>query len=202
MPEATKSTVPDYAGCMDLMRRFRMPANVVRHSQVVCALAFFLGEALKKQGLEMNLDLIRAAGLLHDITKRYSFNRPLDHALTGAKLLKKLGYIEVAGIVRQHVRLSPSRPPGRISEAEVVNYADKRVVNDKVTSLAERCAYIMDRYAKNAEARLFIDYYTRRIYELEAEIFSLIPGGPEQLLDLNLDLDGPPGFIEQKLSAR
>ncbi|MBW1711344.1 MAG: HDIG domain-containing protein [Deltaproteobacteria bacterium] len=199
MHTADHSVIPDYGDCMELMTRYQMPAHVVRHSQVVSVLALHMAQGFKKTGISMDLGLVRASGLLHDITKMYSFDRPLDHALTGAKLLKKLGYARVAEIVRQHVRLSPSRPPGRISEAEVVNYADKRVVNDQVTSLAERCRYIINRYAKTPEARSWIDLYTRKIFELEMEIFSIIPGGPDQLLNLNTDPDELPRFIEHAL---
>lgn len=196
MPSPRQPAIPDYAACLELMARHQMPEHVARHSRVVCALALYLTCELEKQGLKPNHELVRASGLLHDITKRYSFNRSLDHALTGAKLLKKLGYGPVALIVRQHVRLSSARPPGRISEVEVVNYADKRVVNDEVTSLAERFAYIKNRYARTEEARAYIDLYTSQILQLEKEIFDIIPGGPDQLLHLGLDHDRIAGIIE------
>jgi putative nucleotidyltransferase with HDIG domain len=167
---------------MEIMTRFEVPPHVIRHSQVVCGLAVYLAKKLIGLDRPVNLELIRAAGLLHDITKRYSFDRPLDHALTGSKLLRKLGYPHIAQIVRQHVRVSASRPQGRISEPEIVNYADKRVVNDTAVTLEDRFTYIKDRYARTEMARFYIGQMSAWVFGLEEEIFQIIPGGPEQLL--------------------
>lgn len=185
MRNAAGLNVPDPKTCMEIMARYEMPPHVIRHSQVVCGLAVYLGQKLKNKHRPVNLELVRAAGLLHDITKKYSFDRPLDHALTGSKLLRKLGYPHLAEIVRQHVRISSSRPQGRISEPEIVNYADKRVVNDSVVTLEDRFIYIKDRYARSEMARFYIDQMSDWIYTLEEEIFQIIPGGPEQLLTVD-----------------
>jgi len=111
-----RAAIPDQALCLELMARYEMPPHVVRHSQTVTTMALYLTRRLNQVGARLDPDLVRAAGLLHDITKRHSFNRPLDHALTGAKLLKRLGYPEVAEVVRQHVRLSASRPRDLLAE--------------------------------------------------------------------------------------
>ena len=190
MAQMNTSIIPDQATCLKLMAQHQMPPHIVRHSMVVCALAMYIARELEKNGHPLNLEIVRAGGLLHDITKRHSLNQPLDHALTGAKLLKNLGYYPVAEVVRQHVRLSPSRPPGRIAEVEVVNYADKRVVNDQVTTLAGRFEYIQKRYAKSEQARIYINQYRAHILELEKDIFDKISGGPDQLFHLNLDQEG------------
>ncbi|MFH1136829.1 MAG: HDIG domain-containing metalloprotein [Pseudomonadota bacterium] len=174
---------PTVRDCLELMSRFGMPPHVVRHSQAVCGVALYLGRGLLIHGVRMDLDLIRAGALLHDITKVHSFKRPLDHALTGAKLLRKLGYPrQVEAIVRQHVRLGRSRPRGRITEIEIVNYSDKRIVNDQVTSLAERLAYIRDRYARTPEAAARIEEYAKVTFRLEEEIFEVLPGSASQVL--------------------
>jgi len=184
-----RAAIPDQAVCLDLMARYEMPPHVKKHSQTVTTVALYLTRRLNQGGAGLDPDLVRAAGLLHDITKRHSFNRPLDHALTGAKLLRKLGYPEVAEVVRQHVRLSASRPQDLLAEAEIVNYADKRVVNDRVVSLDDRIAYIKERYAPTAEAGKWLERAMSRFYGLEKKIFSLLPEGPDHLLQLELDLD-------------
>lgn len=184
-----RANIPDQATCLDVMARYEMPAHVVRHSQTVTTVALYLARRLNQVGFKLDPDLVRAAGLLHDITKRHSFDRPLDHALTGAKLLRKLGYPEVAEVVRQHVRLSASRPADLLAEPEIVNYSDKRVVNDKVVSLDDRIAYIKERYATTAEAGKWLERAMSRFYGLEKRIFSLLPEGPDHLIRLELDLD-------------
>ncbi len=194
--------LPDPKTCLEIMAGYGMPPHVIRHSQVVCGLAVYLAKKLKNKRRPINLELVRAASLLHDITKRYSFNRPLDHALTGSKLLRKLGYPHVAEIVRQHVRISSSRPQGRISEPEIVNYADKRVVNDSVVTLEDRFIYIKDRYARSEMARFYIDQMSDWIYNLEEEIFRIIPGGPEQLLTLDTTPEKLTRFLDNPYSNK
>ena len=164
-----------------------MPEHIVRHSETVCAVAMYLTGQLIGQGLNLDENLVRSAALLHDITKSLSLGRPLDHALTGAKLLKRLGYPQVASVVRQHVRLSGARPPGRISEVEIVNYSDKRVVHDQISSLAERIEYIRRRYVRSPEASGWVEIFADMAFNLEREIFSLLPGGPDQLQGLVLE---------------
>ncbi len=200
MRNASGLNVPDPKTCMEIMARYEMPPHVIRHSQVVCGLAVYLGKKLKNKYRPINLELVRAAGLLHDITKRYSFDRALDHALTGSKLLRNLGYPHVAEIVRQHVRISSSRPQGRISEPEIVNYADKRVVNDSVVTLGDRFTYIKDRYARSEMARFYIDQMSDWIYALEEEIFQIIPGGPEQLLTIDTTSEKLTRFLDNPYS--
>ena len=182
----TLGNMPDPAFCLELMRRFQMPPHIVRHSLTVCGVALFLTRRLETIGRRLNPELIQASAMLHDITKRHSLNRPLDHALTGAKLLRKLGYPEVAAVVRQHVRVSGIRPAGRISEVEIVNYSDKRVVDDQVTTLADRLEYIMERYGRTTEDRERILKYSRATIRLEEELFAILPGGPSQVLDIDV----------------
>ena len=187
MRPKTAPRLPGEADCLALMNHYMMPPHVIAHSRAVCGVAMYLTRALNANGVSLNPDLVRAAALLHDITKRFSFNRRLDHALTGAKLLRKIGYVEIASIVRQHVRLSVSRPPGRISEAEIVNYADKRVVEDQVTTLTDRINYIKNRYGRTPEALAVIDRFSAQTFEVEKDIFALIPGEPSDLMSLKTE---------------
>ena len=185
MKRANGSGAPGPEECRAIMARFQMPEHIVRHCRAVCRVAEYLSARLSARGLALDPDMIRAGALLHDITKRFSFDRPLDHALTGAKLVNRLGYPDIAPLVRQHVRLSASRPPGRVTEVEIINYADKRVVEDQVTLLADRLAYIRRRYGKTPEALARIDRYSAQTVELEQDIYVLLEEEPERLLVLN-----------------
>lgn len=184
--------LPDRDDCLAIMARYGMPPHIVRHSVVVCTLAVHLANRLISYGYDVDVDLVRGAALLHDLTKTHSLSRPLDHALTGAKVLKNLGYPGIAAIVRQHVRLSKSRPPGRLAEPELVNYADKRVVNDQVATLEERLDYIRRRYGRTPESLSRIEKFAAMAVQIEREIFSVISGGPGQLFEID---------VERELSA-
>ncbi|MBF0530275.1 MAG: HDIG domain-containing protein [Deltaproteobacteria bacterium] len=173
--------------CLNLLEYIQVPTHVIRHSWTVCGVALYLARRFCELGLELNLELIRAAALLHDITKQFSFNRPLDHALTGAKLLKKIGYPQIGSIVRQHVRISVARPPGRISEVEIVNYADKRVLEDQITTLDKRLEYILKRYGRTSEGQELIKENMAMISSLEIEIFSFLASNPSDLMNIDVE---------------
>ena len=110
------------------MRSMEMMEHIVTHSRRVCQVGVCIAEHLNHQSRQPNLKLVMAAALLHDITKTRSFKTGENHANTGARLMESLGYQEVGDIVRQHVRLDTYSVSDSITEVEIVNYADKRVL--------------------------------------------------------------------------
>jgi hypothetical protein len=125
---------------------------------------------------------------LHDITKSRSFRTGENHAQTGGQYLSALGYGTVADIVRQHVVLDDYVGQATPSEAEVINYADKRVLHDRIVSLDERMAYILDRYADNPNRRWLLKHLWRQTEHLEQRLFAHLSFKPLQLADhLNED---------------
>jgi hypothetical protein len=95
-----------------------------------------------------------------------------------------LGYPEVAEIVRQHVVLDDGIPPGQITEAILVHYADKRVKHTAIVSLAERFQDLKERYGKNPPALAWLEDLERKSYELEEQIFQKLTIKPESLASL------------------
>jgi HD superfamily phosphodiesterase len=125
--------------------------------------------------------MIRSAALLHDITKTRSFNTGEDHALTGSQFLADRGYPEVGDLVRQHVVLDEYSTTKIPAEAEIINYADKRVLHDEIVDLDTRLDYILERYAKKAEHRKRIYLLWEKTKHLESRIFSDLPFSPQDL---------------------
>ena len=66
-------------------------------------------------------------------------------------------------------------------EAEIVNYADKRVLHDQIVLLTDRLAYILERYGDGMESRERIMGLWGKSKELEKKIFSCLPFIPEAL---------------------
>ena len=144
--------------------------HIVVHSMQVCRVATLLTQDLIDQGLQLNFDLIRAAALLHDITKTRSFKTKENHALTGGQYLTEQGYAEVGSLVRQHVTLDEYPQTVSLGEAEVINYADKRVLHEEVVSLDKRRDYILEKYAKIPEHRQRIYRLWEKTIEIEDTI--------------------------------
>jgi uncharacterized protein len=130
----------------------------------------------------VNRQLVQAAGLLHDITKTRSFETAENHALTGAQVLADFGYPQVGNLVRQHVRLDDYPEHQILSEAVIVNYADKRVLHDRIVSLDERMSYIQERYGSRPEHRHRILLLWQKTAALEKQIFTCLPFSPDDLI--------------------
>jgi len=164
-----------------LMCEMKMMDHIVAHSMQVCRVATFLAEHLDAAQNRFNHALIRAAALLHDITKTRSFKTEENHALTGGQLLAEQGYPEVGELVRQHVRLDEYPDPLTIGEAQIINYADKRVLHDRIVGLDKRLDYILEKYGKLPERQERIQWLWGKTRVLEDEIFSRLAIAPPDL---------------------
>lgn len=177
--------IPPKEKCYELICETRMMTHIAAHSIRVCQVAVTLTDRLMDAAsATLNRELIQAAALLHDITKTRSIRTREDHALTGDLFLRERGYAEVGEIVAQHVRLNAYTPSAPITEAELVNYADKRVLHDEVASLRERLDYTLERYGKNPEILERILWTWHRTKELEAKIFENLSFSPEELPEI------------------
>ena len=169
--------IPSEERCRRIISDLGMLENIVAHSLQVCRVSLLLTDRLGLPGL--NRELIRAAALLHDITKTRSFNTGEDHAETGERLLADLGYPEVARIIGQHVRLERyalnSSPP---TDAEIVNYSDKRVLHDKIVPLSDRMGYILEKYGSSPERKRNILLLWEKTEKLEKRLFAGLPFSP------------------------
>ncbi len=141
---------PNRITCLQIMDNYDMLPNIKDHSILVADLAIIISCKLNKNGSELDLNLIEAAALLHDITKTESIKTGENHCKSGGKLLRNLGYQRISEIVEQHVL--PDKIKGDVSEEEVVCYADKRILHDKIVNLDERFEYLLERYGKNEKS--------------------------------------------------
>jgi uncharacterized protein len=163
-----------------------MLPNIREHSFRVMAVAGFLGEALVEAGFDLHLPLVTAGALLHDLGKTACLGTLTNHAELGAGILEELGFPHVAQVVREHVHLDASIvDPRPLREAEVVNYADKRVLHDEVVTLTERFADLKVRYGTTSEALARIQATEVRSRALEETLFAPLRLTPLDLLRFN-----------------
>ena len=174
---------------MQLMCDMLMPEHIVAHSIQVCRVATCLTDHLTSKGNHLHGQLVRAAALLHDITKSRSFETAENHALTGGQQLADLGYPEIGKLVRQHVRLDDYSTPTDISEAVIVNYADKRVLHDRIVSLDERMRYIEQIYGTQPQHKHRIRLLWEKTRMLERQMFKQLPFAPEDLYRYLAEMD-------------
>ena len=176
--------IPTKDQCYQMICKMKMMDHIVVHSLQVCRVATFLTEHLNEQDNRLNFDLIRSAALLHDITKTRSFQTREDHALTGGEYLSDRGYPEIGDLIRQHVKLDEYLIAGTISEAEVLNYADKRVLHDEIVVLDRRLDYILERYSETPAHRERINLLWQKTREMESKLFKDLTFSPDDLTRL------------------
>jgi len=177
--------IPDETGCRELMERYSMLPNIVEHSYRVCQVASYLGRALNGNGGKLDFDLIFASSLLHDITKTRSLRTRENHAETARDLLRELGCPEVAEIVGRHIRVEAWELSAPLSNAQVVNYADKRVRHTSVVSLEERFQDLAVRYGISPASQERLQKLKDGVFQLETRIFRGLGIGPEALEAFN-----------------
>jgi HD superfamily phosphohydrolase YqeK len=98
--------------------------------------------ALACRGLSLNLELVRAGALLHDLAKGWP-----DHAVVGADLLRSMDFPRVATVVGAHTELDFSG--GQLDESAIVYIADKLVRGESVVTLDQRFAPALARFSDN-----------------------------------------------------
>jgi uncharacterized protein len=173
--------IPSHSRCYTMMRQVGILDHILRHSEQVCRVALLLADELCAHGRPVNTELIGTAALLHDITKTRSFSTGENHAQTGKEILVQMGYPQVGDIVGQHVHLRGFDPGGPVTEAEVVNYADKRVLHDQIVVLDERMAYILERYGTRPSYRDRIQILWDESRQLEQKLFSGLTRQPDDI---------------------
>lgn len=174
--------IPTVETCLQLMEDYRMLDNIKAHSKVVARVAELITVGLTlRNGEALNLDLVISASLLHDIAKTPCLDSCCDHAKVGGEICREHGFAEIADIVEEHVVIK-SNGSGRITEKEIVYYADKRVNHDQVVSLHDRLDYILERYARNNAVRYdLIQQNFAKCLKMEKRIFDSLDFSPEQL---------------------
>jgi uncharacterized protein len=184
MNAATTHNVPSSDECYSLLERYSVPEHIIQHSEMVCRVAVFLAEHLNEQDQKLNIPELRAAALLHDLTKMQGLAEGRDHAKSANEVLSNLGFQRIGEIVGEHIKLKEKTGSPVLSEEAILNYSDKRVMHTTVVSLADRFADLKKRYAANSSDMNAMERITRleaETYELEARIFDTLGFTPEEL---------------------
>ena len=170
-----------------MMAEMEMAGHIAAHSLRVWQVALAIAQNLAAPGRSinshrpLNLQLVEAGALLHDITKTRSLTTGENHAASARSLLADMGMPEIARLVGQHVTLD-AYPPRSLDETVIVNYADKRVNHDQVVTLARRGEYILATYGASADRRRRIRQLWERTTEIEARLFKRLPFSPQELV--------------------
>jgi uncharacterized protein len=155
MTHSITDRIPTRTQCDELMARYSMLPNIVAHSLQVMRVSLAITDHLNDD-VFVNRDIVIAGALLHDITKTRSLETKERHDASGGTVLRELGFPRIAEIVEQHVIIQDLNLEGSLEEREIVYYADKRVMHDKIVTIKERVIDLIKRYGIEEEIRNLI----------------------------------------------
>lgn len=170
--------IPSEKQCLELLKKYEVPENIIRHSKLVDNVAMYLGRRLKEKGININLKLLHAASLLHDIAKIKCLGKnEKDHGKEARKILENEGFPDVGKVIEAHQLNHLVEGKTKTWEQKILNYADKRA-GEKIISLDERFAYLKSRYA---QWRKDIEKAEPKARKLERQIFDMVGESPDLL---------------------
>lgn len=122
------------------------PREVIDHVVAVTGVALDLAAKLQAKGVPINVQLVEAGALLHDLGRAKSHN--VDHGLVGSQMAQKLGLPQaVVDIIKRHVGAGITDEEAAwlgwprdnyiptALEEKIVCYADKRIDHDKIAPI-------------------------------------------------------------------
>jgi len=182
--------IPDRDTCFAILADHKVDEHIIAHSMSVERVALHIARLHAEQNGDGSLDLslVSAGALLHDIAKVPAIYAGVKHSDMGADMMRDLGFVEVEPLVRQHVLLDDYTQNGAVTEAELVNYGDKRVTHDRIVTLKERFDDLYIRYGSRSPWAM---EHVRQIHvhtlELEKKLFRSLSVRPDDLVDILRD---------------
>jgi len=141
---AASREIPTRAECEAILASYSVEQAIIRHSQLVADVAQRISLALTRSGLSLNLELVQAGALLHDLAK----GKP-EHAGVGTAILRSMDFPQVAAVVASHTDLDFS---GRIDESAIVYLADKLMSGERPVTIEQRFEVALRRFSDDPPA--------------------------------------------------
>lgn len=167
---------PDRDLCMQYLKEYNTPVHVIGHCRAVAETAYRIAEELNKHGYDLNLDLILAAGLTHDIARVED-----EHWNRGAEFMAERGWLEEAEIIRVHMHYSPFSELKDLTETDMICLADRTVLEDTYVGLDKRMDYVIEKAIKAGRLN------AREIINSKKEITRQTIIGIENIIGITLD---------------
>ena len=142
------SNLPSSRRAINLLKTAGCSKNVIKHCKSVSRLAVKIAKKLAEKGINVNIELVKIGGLLHDIGR--SKTHGIDHALVGSEIARSYGLPEdMVKIIERHIGSGitadeasklglPRKDFIPISlEEKIVSYADKLISGDHEMEFSE-----------------------------------------------------------------
>jgi uncharacterized protein len=177
-----------HARCIKLLKENETPRNIWLHNRKVNSVAMFLAKQFTNKGIELDLESIDKASLMHDIKKYHELSGILKdmHEIEAEKLFNKLNQTKIANLVGKHKTSALLNKNLLTWEEKIVFYADKRVLHDKIVSIDERIEDGTKRYKDNHHYTGDEKLISLKMHDLESQIFKKLGMKPTDINEENV----------------
>ena len=177
--------IPNEQTVHELWDKYALSEVKRNHSQLVANVALFLATRVCQAAhVSIDTNLLYIGALLHDIDKNTQKQEGEHHPATGVRILRELGFDEVADLIKTHslpAILDQTIAPSTWEE-KLLFLADKMVKHSVIT-VDERFA--LWRHEALPQAALEgLDQTYPKVKRLETEVFSLIGMLPKDVASL------------------
>jgi uncharacterized protein len=134
--------LPSREQALQLLKQNKCPPQIIAHCNAVTDYALDLAAQLEIKGQEVNIDLVEAGGVLHDLGRCKT--NTVDHGVVGGQFAEQLGLPqEVVNVIKRHVGAGITDQEAQAMgwpkdnympqtlEEKIVCYADKRIDDGK-----------------------------------------------------------------------
>lgn len=135
---------PTIEECQALWNQYETPLHIRKHCSAVAQVAYAIGSELNKHGANLNLELILAAGMCHDVVRLTD-----RHDLEGARVMREHGYNQEADIIQVHMLYGKFSPVKFVDETDMVCLGDRTVIENKYVGIEPRYEYIINKAIRN-----------------------------------------------------
>ncbi len=169
--------IPSFEEALKILKTSGCSPQVIRHCKAVSNLAVRIAEKCKRNGVEVDLNLVRIGALLHDIGR--SKTHSVHHPIVGSKIARSFNLPEqIIRIIERHLGggLTAKEAselgwpcedylPETIEE-KIVTYADKLIDGERIVPIQETIKKLSRRLGAHHPS-------IRRIMNLHKEISRL-----------------------------
>lgn len=126
---------PDYKACVALLEEMGCSEGVIRHIKTVHRFSMMIGNRIVRQGHSLDLELLEAGALLHDIGR--SRTHDIGHAIEGAKIAYEMGLPqELINIIRNHIGAGLTKEDAALLGLPVMDYIPE-TLEQKIVAAAD-----------------------------------------------------------------
>jgi len=162
---------PGDADCFALWDEYAMLPHIREHSLAVACVSTSLALAARTAGMDVDVQLVRASALLHDIAKTYTIHHGGNHSqLGGAWMQERLGNPLLAMGIVHHVHWPWAVDVRAHFLPMAIIYGDKRVRHDAVVTLDERFEDLYSRYGATPYIRERLAESKRQSQDIETAL--------------------------------